>query len=207
MRTLKANTMNLANKITTLRLILVPVFVAVLTPMPKWAVHSNVIFQFINNYNIYIATTIFGIAAITDKLDGYIARKYNQITKLGCFLDPLADKLLIISALMLLVEANKIAGWIALVIISREIAVTGLRTVAAINNKVLAADKYGKAKLVLQVITIPLFLLNDYPFKFFTNFPIDNVMLFFTVLITIYSGINYFVKNKDVFCDNGKLII
>jgi CDP-diacylglycerol---glycerol-3-phosphate 3-phosphatidyltransferase len=199
--------MNLANKITTIRLILVPIFILILTPMPEWITNKNIVFHFINNNSIGIATTIFIVAALTDKLDGYFARKYNQITKLGCFLDPLADKLLIISALIFLVEENRVAGWIALIIIAREIAVTGLRVVAVLNKKVLAADKYGKIKLVFQVITIPLLLLKNYPLSLFTNFPFDNVMIFLTVIITIYSGINYFVKNQDVFCEDGKLIV
>lgn len=199
--------MNLANKITTFRLILVPIFILILTPMPEWLTNKNAVFHFIQNNSIGIATTIFIVAALTDKLDGYIARKYNQITKLGCFLDPLADKLLIISALIFLVEENRIAGWIALIIIAREIAVTGLRIVTANNKKVLAADKYGKIKLVFQVITILLLLLKNYPMSLFTNFPFDNVMVFLTVLITTYSGINYFVKNQDVFYEDGKLIV
>jgi len=186
---------------------LIPVFILFITPMPAWIINKDNIFSLINNYNIGIATAIFIIAVITDKLDGYIARKYNQVTKLGCFLDPLADKLLIISALMFLVEENKIGGWIALIIIGREIAVTGLRLAAAINNKVLSADKYGKIKLVFQAITIPLYLLNNYHFNIIERFSLDSVMMFFTVIITIYSGINYFIKNKDVFLDSGKLII
>ncbi len=199
--------MNLANKITCIRIMLIPVFILFITPMPAWIINKDNIFSLINNYNIGIATAIFIIAVITDKLDGYIARKYNQVTKLGCFLDPLADKLLIISALMFLVEENKIGGWIALIIIGREIAVTGLRLAAAINNKVLSADKYGKIKLVFQAITIPLYLLNNYHFNIIERFSLDSVMMFFTVIITIYSGINYFIKNKDVFLDSGKLII
>lgn len=199
--------MNLANKITCIRIMLIPVFILFITPMPAWIINKDNIFSLINNYNIGIATAIFIIAVITDKLDGYIARKYNQVTKLGCFLDPLADKLLIISALMFLVEENKIGGWIALIIIGREIAVTGLRLAAAINNKVLSADKYGKIKLVFQAITIPLYLLNNYHFNLIERFSLDSVMMFFTVIITVYSGINYFIKNKDVFLDSGKLII
>lgn len=199
--------MNLANKITCSRLMLVPIFIFFVTPMPKWLIENNSIFCFISKNSIGIATTIFIIAVITDKLDGYIARKYNQVTKLGCFLDPLADKLLIISALLFLVEENKVAGWIALIIIAREIAVTGLRVVAAANNKILSADKYGKLKLVFQAITIPLFMLNNYPLNLLYHFPFSNVMLFITVLITVYSGINYFIKNKDVFYDNGRIVV
>ena len=198
--------MNLANKITLIRIILVPIFILFVTPMPHWLVDKSVVLQVISNYHLVIATGIFIVAAITDKLDGYIARKYNQITAFGCFLDPLADKLMIISALVFLVQDKKIAGWIALIIIGRELAVTGLRGLAAMNHKVLAADKYGKAKLVFQVITIPLYLLNNYPFSLITSFPFADVMMFFTLIITVLSGVNYFVKNKDVFYENGKIL-
>lgn len=199
--------MNLANKITLTRIILVPIFILFLTPMPHWLGNENMLFHVISNYNLVIATGIFIIAAITDKLDGYVARKYNQITAFGCFLDPLADKLMIISALVFLVQENKVASWVALIIIGREIAVTGLRGLAALNNKVLAADKYGKIKLVFQVITIPLYLLNNYPLSLIISFPFADVMMFFTLIITVLSGVNYFVKNRDVFYDNGKCII
>jgi CDP-diacylglycerol--glycerol-3-phosphate 3-phosphatidyltransferase len=198
--------MNLANKITTVRLILVPIFILILVPMPDWVTNANAIFHFINSNNIYIATAIFIIAASTDKLDGYIARKYNQVTNLGCFLDPLADKLLVISALVFLVEENRIASWAVFIIIARELAVTELRVVAAFNNKVLAADKYGKIKLVFQAITIPLLLLKNFPLSLITKFPFDQIMIYLTVLITAYSGINYFVKNKDVFRDDEEFI-
>lgn len=199
--------MNSANKITLIRIILVPIFILFITPMPEWVVNSNIVFHTINNYSLGVATVIFIIAAITDKLDGYVARKYNQVTTFGCFLDPLADKLMVISALVFLVQENRIAGWVALIIIGREIAVTGLRIVAAFNGKVLAADKFGKIKLVFQVIAIPLCLLKNYPLNLVTQFPFDSIMMFFTVLITAYSGVNYFVKNKDVFYENGKCVI
>lgn len=195
--------MNLANKITFLRIILVPIFILSLAPIPDWLINNSSFFYSINKYNLFIATFIFIIAAITDKLDGYIARKYNQVTRLGSFLDPLADKLMVISALIFLVDVNKLAAWIALIIIGRELAVTSLRIMAAYNHKVLAADKYGKVKLVFQVITIPLYLLNNYPLNLLTSFPFAGTMMFFTILLTIFSGINYFIKNKDVFYNNG----
>lgn len=199
--------MNLANKITVFRIFLIPIFVLFATPKPEWIISKNTLFYVINQYSLSIAISIFIIAAITDKLDGYIARKYNQVTKFGCLMDPLADKLMVASALILLVQQNKVASWVALIIIIREFAVTSLRITAAFNKKVLAADKYGKAKLVFQVIAIPLCLLNNYPFNLITSFPIDSIMMFLTVLITVFSGINYFVKNKEVFYEDGKLIV
>lgn len=199
--------MNLANKITIVRIFLIPVFILFLTPMPEWMATKNILFYTISQYSLWIATAVFIIAAITDKLDGYVARKYNQVTKFGALVDPLADKLMVVSALLLLVEQNKIAGWVALIIISREIAVSALRIVAAYNKKVLAADKYGKIKLVFQVIAIPLCLLNNYPFNLITHFPFDSLMMAVTVLVTAFSGINYFINNKEVFYESGRLII
>jgi CDP-diacylglycerol--glycerol-3-phosphate 3-phosphatidyltransferase len=199
--------MNLANKITVIRIFLVPIFVLFATPIPSWMINKNVLFHVINKYGLVIATTVFIIAAITDKLDGYIARKYKQVTNFGCFMDPLADKLMVASALLILVQQNKVAGWIVLIILAREIAVTALRVTAAYNKKVLAADKYGKIKLVFQVVAIPLCLLNNYPLNLITHFPFDSVMMLLTVLITAFSGINYFVKNKDVFYECGKIIV
>lgn len=197
--------MNLANKITCSRLALVPLFIMIVTPMPKWLARSNSFFGLINRESIGIATAIFILAVLTDKLDGYVARKLNQVTKLGSFLDPLADKLLIISALMFLVEENKVAGWIALIIIAREIAVTGLRVVALANHRVLSADKYGKLKLVVQAITIPLFLLSGTSTGLRFHFQLSELMLALTVVITVLSGMNYFVRNKEVFYENGRM--
>lgn len=195
--------MNLANRITCVRLILIPLFIFLVTPRPDWMAGGRML----NSYSLFIAVGIFVIAVLTDKLDGYVARKYNQVTKLGCFLDPLADKLLIISALLYLVEENRIAGWVALIIIAREIAVTGLRLAASMNKKVLAADRYGKIKLVLQAVTITLYLLGCKPIGIGYRFHIDEIMMFLTVAITIYSGYNYFINNKEVFYDNGKLVV
>lgn len=199
--------MNLANKITLVRIFLVPIFMLFLTPIPDWIISKNALLHTINHYGLGIATIIFIVAAITDKLDGYIARKYNEVTKFGCLVDPLADKLMVVSALFFLVQQNKVAGWIALVIIIRELAVTTLRVTAAYNKKVLAADKYGKVKLVSQVTAIPLCLLNNYPISLVTHFPLDSVMMLFAVLITVFSGINYFIRNKEVFYECGKFSI
>jgi CDP-diacylglycerol--glycerol-3-phosphate 3-phosphatidyltransferase len=168
---------------------------------------NSSIMHAIDTNRIFIAATIFIIAAITDKLDGYIARKYNQVTKFGALVDPLADKLMVATALILLVQQNKVAAWAVLIILGREFAVTSLRIIAAFNKKVLAADKYGKIKLVFQVVTIPLCLLNNYPLNLIIDIPFSSIMMILTVIITIFSGVNYFVKNKDVFYENGQLII
>lgn len=191
--------MNLANKLTMVRMFLVPVFLIFIAvkEIP---------------YGSIIATLIFIIASITDQLDGHIARSRNQITNFGKFMDPLADKLLVTAALVSLVELNMVPGWATVVILAREFAVSGLRTLAASEGIVIAASWWGKIKTVTQIIAIILLLLkvniysavdainfvNDNSFlsAFFTYVP--ETIMFIAVLITIISGIDYFVKNKHV---------
>ena len=191
--------MNLANKLTMIRIFLVPVFLFFITvkEIP---------------YGSIIATVVFIIASITDQLDGHIARSRNQITNFGKFMDPLADKLLVTAALVSLVELNLVAGWAVVVILAREFAVSGLRTLAASDGIVIAASWWGKIKTVTQMIAILLLLLkvnintsanainfinnNSYLNSFFTYVP--ETIMFIAVLITIVSGIDYFVKNKHV---------
>ena len=138
--------MNLANKLTVIRIFLVPIFLIFI------AVQGI-------PYGTFIATFIFILASLTDKLDGYIARSRNQITNFGKFMDPLADKLLVTSALISLVELQMVPSWAAIVIIAREFAVSGLRTIAASEGKVIAASWWGKIKTVIQIIAIVLLLL------------------------------------------------
>lgn len=190
--------MNLANKLTLIRIFLVPVFLIFL------AVKGI-------PYGTFIATFIFILASLTDKLDGYIARSRNQITNFGKFMDPLADKLLVTSALISLVELQVIPAWAAIIIIAREFAVSGLRSIAAAQGKVIAASWWGKIKTVIQIIAIILLLLqvnigdslyltklvsnNAFLAVFFANVP--KIMLLAAVVITIISGYEYFVKNKE----------
>ena len=191
--------MNLANKLTMIRIFLVPVFLVFITvkDIP---------------YGSIIATVIFIIASLTDQLDGYIARSRNQITNFGKFMDPLADKLLVTAALVSLVELKLVPGWAVVVILAREFAVSGLRTLAASDGIVIAASWWGKIKTVTQMIAIIILLLkvnintsanaisfvnnNSFLSGFFTYVP-DTIM-FIAVLITIISGIDYFVKNRHV---------
>lgn len=189
--------MNLANKLTLMRIILVPVFLIFI------AVKSI-------PYGSVIATVVFIIAALTDKLDGYIARSRNQITRFGKLMDPLADKLLVSAALISLVEYHILSSWIAIIIIAREFAVTGLRSIAAAEGIVLAASKWGKLKTVIQIIAILLALskLNFRILKIFHNtwnggFPmnfriVSDVVMYIAVIVTVISGVDYFVKNKEV---------
>ena len=191
--------MNLANKLTMIRILLVPVFL---------------VFILVGDipYGSVVATAVFIIASITDQLDGYIARSRNQITNFGKFMDPLADKLLVTAALVALVELKLVAGWAVVVILAREFAVSGLRTLAASDGIVIAASWWGKIKTVTQMIAILLLLLkvnintsanainfinnNSFLNSFFTYVP--ETIMFIAVLITIISGIDYFVKNKHV---------
>lgn len=187
--------MNLANRITMARIFLVPLimfFLLVKMPLP-----NLVIGNFIITYNQVIAALIFIIAASTDSLDGYIARKRKLVTNLGKLLDPLADKLLVTAVLVSLVEMDKVGAFIVIVIISREFAVTGLRQIALLEGIVLAASKWGKWKTATQITAIIALLLNNFPFHFL-NFDFDYWASWLAALITIYSGVDYFLKNKHV---------
>lgn len=178
--------MNLANKLTMSRLFLIPVFmVFMLVEIP---------------YGDFIAASIFAIGALTDKLDGYIARKYKQITNFGKFMDPLVDKIMVTSALIALVQMGRIESWIVIVIIAREFLITGIRTVAADKGIVIAASNYGKYKTTSQMIAVIALMLNNYPFSL-VNFPFDKIMVYIALILTIYSGVDYIVKSKDLFKD------
>ncbi len=187
--------MNLANRITLIRIFLVPImtfFLLLKVDLPPIRIED-----FSITYNQIIAALIFIIAASTDGLDGYIARKNKQVTNLGKLLDPLADKLLVAAVLISLVDMQKLDAWIAIVIISREFAVTGLRQVALLEGKVMAASKWGKWKTGVQITMIIAILLNNFPFAFI-HFPFDILASWVAAAITVYSGIDYFVKNKSV---------
>jgi CDP-diacylglycerol--glycerol-3-phosphate 3-phosphatidyltransferase len=147
--------------------------------------------------NEMIATFIFILAAVTDGLDGYIARKNKMVTNLGKFLDPLADKLLITAALVSLVEMQRLDAWIAIVIISREFAVTGLRLIAAAEGYIIAASPLGKLKTIIQIVAIVSLMLNNVPFSTI-SFPFSLVATWLAVLITIISGLDYFYKNRKI---------
>ncbi|RTE07062.1 CDP-diacylglycerol--glycerol-3-phosphate 3-phosphatidyltransferase [Paenibacillus whitsoniae] len=187
--------MNLANRITVARILLVPIIMFFLLVKVKFP-HIR-IEEFSITYNQIIAALIFIVAASTDSLDGYIARKRNLVTNLGKLLDPLADKLLVTAVLVSLVEMDKVDAWIVIVIISREWAVTGLRQIALLEGTVMAASKWGKAKTAAQITAIIALLINNFPFTFL-DFPFDVIASWAAAIITVYSGIEYFVKNKHV---------
>lgn len=176
------------------RIFLIPVFMFFL--LTKW-IGVLKIGNFEITYNEIIAAMIFIIAASTDSLDGYIARKKKMITNLGKLLDPLADKLLVSAALIALVELGRIDSWIVIVIISREFAVSGLRMVAAAEGHVLAAGPWGKLKTILQIIAIVALMINNFPFAYI-SFPFDQIAIWAAVIVTIFSGVDYFIKNQHV---------
>ncbi len=188
--------MNLPNKITVTRILLVPfviLFILVDFELGNISYGDNFL-----AYEHIIALAIFLFAAATDGIDGYIARKRNLVTNLGKFLDPLADKLLVITSLIALVEISRISAWIAIIIITRELAVTGLRLLAVADGKVIAASKLGKWKTATQIIAISLLIINNYPFVLY-GLPLADIFIWLAVIITVISGLDYFYKNLHAF--------
>ncbi len=174
--------MNLPNKLTLMRVVLIPIFLLVLFLMQE-------------PYNRYIATAIFVVASVTDFLDGYIARKYHMVSNFGKFMDPLADKLLVMAALVSMVAMEDLPAWVVIVILAREFAITGFRTLAMEANIVMAASWWGKIKTTTQMIMIILVLL-QLPFAYMPM--IETVLIWLAVLFTVVSGVVYIVKNKQV---------
>ena len=190
--------MNLPNKLTLLRIILTPIFKAVL----YWGFPGA----------DYAALAIFIVASLTDMLDGKIARKYNLVTDFGKFADPLADKILVVAAMLWFVEAGRMPAWMVMIVITREFAVSGLRMIASDNGRVIAAGWSGKVKTASTMVCIVVMLamgpvLESYTqalTSFSAPFPpifivwIDPLCCWIITLTTLYSGVEYFVKNKDV---------
>lgn len=176
---------NLANGLTIFRILLIPVFMVFMLGLdiiPAWLSAS-------------IAAGIFVIAALTDTLDGYFARSRNAVTVLGQFLDPLADKLLISAALISLLSLGRISAWIAMMIIAREFAVTGLRLVAAAERVVIPASPLGKIKTVSQVIAVIALILPQR--GYILDRPLSWYLIYIAALLTVISGIDYFLKARD----------
>lgn len=178
--------MNLPNKLTMIRVILIPFFVVfLLYPMV--------------DYSNYIATGIFIVASLTDLADGKIARKYNLVTNFGKFMDPLADKLLVCSAMICLIETGQLAAWIVIVIISREFIISGFRLVASDNGVVIAASYWGKFKTVFQIVMICL-MIADLP----SLALVTQIVMWVAVVLTVVSLVDYLLKNKDVMRENQR---
>ena len=191
--------MNLPNKLTVFRVILIVPFVLLLLGgYAQWGWISAILGGAIA-YTDYIALVIFIIASLTDLLDGKIARKYNLVTNFGKFMDPLADKLLVCSALICLIEMGRIPSWIVIIIISREFIISGFRLVASDNNVVIAASYWGKFKTTFQMIMVCLMLVNIPALELVTQ-----IIMWIATILTVVSLIDYVVKNKNVLLD-GKM--
>lgn len=175
--------MNLPNKLTMFRVILIPFFVLFMLVE-------------VTNADKWIALAIFIIASLTDLLDGKIARKYNLVTNFGKFMDPLADKLLVCSALICLVAMDKIPAWMVIVIIAREFIISGFRLIASDNGVVIAASYWGKFKTTFQMVMICLMIADIEAISILTT-----IIMWIAVLLTVISLIDYLVKNKDVMKD------
>lgn len=175
--------MNLPNKLTVLRVILIPFFVFFLMA------------PYFPGYGNYIAVAIFIVASLTDMLDGKIARKYHLVTNFGKFMDPLADKLLVCSAMICLVETRQLAAWIVIVIIAREFIISGFRLVAADNGVVIAASYWGKFKTTFQMLMVIVLIL-DIAHPAFQV--LGTALTYIALILTIVSLIDYIAKNKDV---------
>ncbi len=187
--------MNTPNKLTIFRVILVPVFVLF-------------ILLDADNYTYrVIAEVVFVIASITDALDGYLARKNNQVTNFGKFMDPLADKLLVCSALICLITTNQIPAWVVIVIIAREFIISGFRLVASDNGIVIAASIWGKAKTATTMAMIIVLIIN-FSEVFAGNifgtimFFVEQILIYVSLILTIVSLIDYIVKNKTVLSED-----
>ena len=177
--------MNLPNKLTIARVIAVPFFIA----------------AYQMDYSL-IAFILFIVASFTDMLDGKIARKYNLVTNFGKIMDPLADKILVYSAFCLMVADGNVPGWMLIVILAREFAISGMRTVAASDGTVIAAGMSGKIKTVLQMIAVPLLILRGalpYETAEYVIYIAGEVFLWASLVMTVYSGIEYIAKNINVF--------
>ncbi|MCR4787156.1 MAG: CDP-diacylglycerol--glycerol-3-phosphate 3-phosphatidyltransferase [Lachnospiraceae bacterium] len=183
--------MNLPNKLTLLRVIMIPFFIVFLM-MPL--INADL---FPNPVNDYIAFGIFVVASLTDLVDGKIARARNLVTNFGKFMDPLADKLLVCSALICLIELGRISSWMVIVIIAREFIISGFRLIAADKGVVIAASYWGKFKTTFQMVSVCMLILNIEAIKIATA-----IVVWIAIILTVVSLIDYIVKNKDVMRDN-----
>ena len=176
--------LNLPNKLTILRVILIPFFICFLMNSENSALMT------------VLALIVFCAASITDTLDGYIARSRNLVTDFGKFMDPLADKLLVCSALICFVELGRLSAVIVIIIVAREFIISGFRLIAADKGVVIAASKWGKAKTISQMITVILLIFNQQHIKWLTT-----AFIVIMTALTVISLVDYIVKNRSVFSD------
>lgn len=193
--------MNLPNKLTLLRIIIVPIIVII--PFFK-VLNETVLFTINNSFSITyfslaqaLVLFFFIVASITDYLDGHLARKNNQITDFGKLMDPLADKILVVATLIVLLEWGRMYGWAIILIVAREFLVTGIRQLGVAKGTVIAASYFGKAKTVTQMITIIYLLVFAPNFDSVTGI-IGFVLIILATLLTIASGLDYVIKNRNL---------
>lgn len=179
--------MNLANKLTMLRILMIPVFIAVLV----YSKDRDIVYR-------YIALGIFIIASVTDALDGYVARRYNMITDFGKLMDPLADKILVSSALIILIELGNISSWVVSIVIAREFIISGIRLIATEKNIIIAASPLGKLKTVSQMLSVILMLLSIEAISFITD-----ISVWLMCILSVVSLLDYIIKNKKVLSLGG----
>lgn len=188
--------MNLPNKLTVVRICMIPIFILILALPLDWGVVTagDVALPVTH----LVAAIIFAVASITDWLDGKIARSRGLVTNFGKFADPLADKMLVMTAFIMLVELGKAPAWVVAIIVCRELAVTGLRLLLVEHGEVMAAAWPGKVKTATQMVAIILLFINNIPFALM-GLSLDQIMLYACLVFTIYSGVDYFAKNTAVF--------
>lgn len=178
--------MNLPNKLTTFRVILIPFFVFFMLAPDMTGI------------NHYIAAAIFIVASLTDLLDGKIARKYNLVTNFGKFMDPLADKLLVCSAMICLIQTGQLAAWIVVIIIAREFIISGFRLIASDNGVVIAASYWGKFKTTFQMVSVVLLILDIPALAFVTT-----ICVWIALVLTIVSLVDYIYKNHKILTEGS----
>lgn len=192
--------MNTPNKLTIFRILLVPIIVLVyIFPYAQFeivVINYTINGVFISLKNI-IVLALFALAAFTDFLDGYLARKHNQITTFGKFLDPIADKLLVNTLFILLAHQGIVPVVAVLLMIWRDTVVDGVRMMASSKGEVISAGLLGKIKTVAQMLTIIFVLLNNMPFEFY-GLPVTDVLIWFSTLVSLASGYSYFIAAKDI---------
>lgn len=191
--------MNLPNKLTTVRLVSVPLFVIIyLIPYQSLGISMptfDILSTQLSLLDI-VLFVIFALSALTDYLDGYLARKNDLVTTFGKFIDPIADKLIVNTALLLLASSNHITIVIPIIMIARDTIVDAIRLVASQKNVVLAASLLGKAKTMTQMLAIAILLLNNVIFSAI-GIPMDQIMIWLATMISVISGIDYFMKNRQ----------
>jgi len=178
--------MNWPNRISLIRVALIPVIVVFL--------------QFSSPVCNAVALVVFVLASLSDWLDGHLARKHGTVTNFGKFIDPVADKLLVLSTMIALCGLGRFPAWVCIVVLFRELAVDGLRLAAIERGQVIAAGKLGKIKTTLQMLAVTVVLLNNAPFG---AFPMDQILTYAAVVMTLWSGVDYFVRNASVLKPDG----